>query len=272
MSLFNTETLLYALREHVRQRPEQTTLIFLRDGELDEISMTYAELDACARAIAGRILKAAPKAKRALLLHPPGLEFATALCGCFYAGVAAGPCYPSSAKLRSRSGELFARLVGDAQVELALTDSANASKISLNLKQLSNVRLLATDKQEDTDGVMFPGAKADDVALIQYTSDSTGSPKGVVLSHTNLMANLQAIRLCFGLSSSSRVVSWLPPYHDMGLIGGILSALVCGYPLVMMGSPGISCKNRCAGCKPLTVTESIPAAAPVLPTICAPMP
>ncbi|MFZ2405061.1 MAG: AMP-binding protein [Methylobacter sp.] len=233
MSLFDMETPLCALREHARQRPEQTALTFLRDGEQDEVSLTYAELDARARAIAGRMLKVAPNAKRALLLHPPGLEFAAALCGCFYAGVAAVPCYPPSSKLSSRSGERFLRLVDNADVDLALTDSANAAKIFLHLKQSSNVRLLATDKLEDSDGVLFPGIKANDIALIQYTSGSTGSPKGVVLSHANLMANLRAIQLSFG-RSSSRVVSWLPPYHDMGLIGGILGALACGYPLVML--------------------------------------
>jgi acyl-CoA synthetase (AMP-forming)/AMP-acid ligase II/acyl carrier protein len=234
MNLFNTEILLHTLREHARQRPKQTALIFLRDGEFDEVSLTYAELDARARAIAGRMLKAAPKAKRALLLHPPGLEFAAALCGCFYAGVAAVPCYPPSSKLSSRSGERFLRLVNNAEVDLALTDSANVSKIFLSLKQLSNVRLLATDKQEDNDDVAFPGVQADDIALIQYTSGSTGSPKGVMLSHANLSANLRAIQSSFGLNPSSRVVSWLPPYHDMGLIGGILAALACGYPLVML--------------------------------------
>lgn len=225
---------MHTLSEHVRQRPQQTALTFLRDGENDTVTLTYSELDQRARAIAGHILAVAPNAKRALLLHPPGLEFAAALCGCFYAGVTAVPCYPPSSKFNSRSGERFLRLVNDAQVELALTDSANVSRIFLHLKQLSNLRLLATDKTEEWEGVVFPDIRPDDLALIQYTSGSTGSPKGVKLSQANLMANLSAIEQSFGRGESACVVNWLPPYHDMGLIGSILGSLVCGYALVML--------------------------------------
>ncbi len=228
------ETLAHTLREHAQHGPQQTALTFLRDGENDAVALTYAELDQRARAIAGRMLTIAPKARRALLLHPPGLEFAAALCGCFYAGVTAVPCYPPSSKLSSRSGERFLRLVNDAQVELALTDAANVSRIFLHLKQMSNLRVLATDQPAESDEAAFPGLKATDLALIQYTSGSTGSPKGVMLSHANLLANLRTIQSRFELGVCSRVVSWLPPYHDMGLIGGILSALACGYPLVML--------------------------------------
>lgn len=236
MASIPSETLVHALHEHIQRRPQQTALIFLRDGEDDAVSLTYAELDARAKAIAGQMLTAVPDARRALLLHPPGLEFAAALCACFYAGVTAVPCYPPSSKLSSRSGERFARLLKDAQAELVLTDSANVAKTFLHLKQASNVRLIATDKPLDSDDNVFSERKiqAGDLALLQYTSGSTGSPKGVMLSHANLMANLDSIKSRFGLSASSTVVSWLPPYHDMGLIGGILSALVCGYPLIML--------------------------------------
>lgn len=236
MASIRSETLVHALHDHIQQRPQQTALIFLRDGEDDAVSLTYAELDARAKAIAGRMLTAAPDARRALLLHPPGLEFAAALCACFYAGVTAAPCYAPSSKLSSRSGERFARLVKDAQAELVLTDSANVAKTFLNLKQASNVRLIATDKPQDSGDSIFSERKikACDLALLQYTSGSTGSPKGVMLTHANLMTNLDSIRSRFGLSKSSTVVNWLPPYHDMGLIGGILSALTCGYPLIML--------------------------------------
>lgn len=234
MSGLTAEILVHALREHARLRPQQTALTFLRDGESDAVSLTYAELDQRARAIAAHMLTASPDSKRALLLHPPGLEFAAALCGCFYAGVTAVPCYPPSSKLSSRSGERFLRLVNDAQVELALTDLANVSRIFLQLKQVSSLRVLATDKAEESGAVVLPDINAANLALIQYTSGSTGSPKGVMLSHANLMANLRAIQSRFELGASSRVVSWLPPYHDMGLIGSILSALACGYPLVML--------------------------------------
>jgi acyl-CoA synthetase (AMP-forming)/AMP-acid ligase II/acyl carrier protein len=229
-------TLLHALHEHIQRRPQQTALIFLRDGENDAVSLTYAELDARAKAIAGHMLTAVPNARRALLLHPPGLEFVAALCACFYAGVTAVPCYPPSSKLSSRSGERFACLLKDAQAELVLTDSANVAKTFLSLRQASNVRLIATDKLLDSGDSIFSECKtkAGDIALLQYTSGSTGSPKGVMLPHANLMANLDSIGSSFGLSPSSTGVSWLPPYHDMGLIGCILSALVCGCPLIML--------------------------------------
>ncbi|OGB53351.1 MAG: hypothetical protein A2503_05285 [Burkholderiales bacterium RIFOXYD12_FULL_59_19] len=240
--MLNAETLVNLLRLHALQRPQQTALTFLRDGEGDAVSLTYAELDLRARAIASHLRLARPNAQRALLLHPPGLEFAAALCGCFYAGITAVPSYPPSSKLGSRTGDRFLRLVADAQVELVLTDSANLGRVMLQTQKLSNLHLLATDAPQDLPplppgedgGEGCPLRTGADLALIQYTSGSTGSPKGVMLSHANLMANLRTIQYSFKLGPDTRVVSWLPPYHDMGLIGGILSALACGYPLVMM--------------------------------------
>ncbi len=219
--------------EHIRLQPEKTILTFLRDGEKDAVSLSFSELEDRARKIASRLLVHAPKGSRALLLHPPGLEFCSALLGCFYAGIIAVPCYPPSSKLSSRSGERFLRLARHCDAAIALTDSSNISRLLPHFRQ-SSVKLLATDSPFEEQSIALPEIIDSDLALIQYTSGSTGSPKGVMLTHANLAANLESIMLRYELSESSTVVSWLPPYHDMGLIGGILSALHCGYPLVMM--------------------------------------
>lgn len=226
-------TVLDKLAQYVKEKPNETAFIFLRDGESDAVEMTYAELDRRARSIASSILTKMPEAKRALLLHPPGLEFVAALMGCFYAGVAAVPCYPPTAKLNSRANDRLLHLADNAQTNLALVDTSNAAKVMTHLNK-APIRLMETNLQTKEAVSDWPVVEGHDLAIIQYTSGSTGTPKGVVVRHANLMANLAAIQQAFELSERSRVVSWLPPYHDMGLIGGILSALFNGYVLIMM--------------------------------------
>nr|CAA6800332.1 MAG: Unknown protein [uncultured Thiotrichaceae bacterium] len=236
LTAFNLPEVIACLAQN---KPQQTAFIYLRDGDTDAVSINYAELDSRARELAVHMLANADHCqppsdfKRALLLHPPGLEFIVGLCACFYAGVTAIPCYPPSARLNSRSSERFLRLVEDADAHFALTDADNLAKIRLHLSQPS-IRLIATDAFEAPAAADLLPVHSQDIALIQYTSGSSGAANGVLLNHANLLANLASIKSSFSLSSDSRVVNWLPPYHDMGLIGGILSALYSGYLMVFM--------------------------------------
>ncbi|WP_051609626.1 AMP-binding protein [Terasakiella pusilla] len=229
----NPAPLVRVLAQHAKEKTQEIAFIFLRDGERDAVTITYAELDKRAKIIASSILTKMPEAKRALLMHPPGVEFVAALCGCFYAGVAAVPCYPPTLKMNSRANDRLLRMAEDAQASLGLMDTTNAAKVTAYLTN-APIRLMETNVLTEETTSQWPVVDASETALIQYTSGSTGVPKGVVISHANLMANLSSIQQAFDLTAQSRVVSWLPPYHDMGLIGGILSALYSGYVLIMM--------------------------------------
>lgn len=235
MDRFSVNSLLDQLHVHTQLRPEQQVFTFLADGEQAEASLTFAELNHRAREIAAHIQATTPKARRALLMHAPGLAFVTALIGCFYAGISAIPCYPPTAKPGSRSGERFRRILHDARAELILTDSGQFSKILLHHTD-NRCRLIDTESLPHGDEIppLAATTQPADIALIQYTSGSTGNPKGVILRHANLLHNLEAIQMRFGFTPDSRMVSWLPPYHDMGLIGCILSAVYSGYPVIAM--------------------------------------
>ena len=231
--------MLKRFHDHVGRNPEKPALIFLRDGEEDARTLTFAELYQRAVSVSLFLAEKVPQGGRALLLHPPGLEFCSALLGCFYAGVVAIPTYPPASKLNSRSGERFLRLAQQSETTVLLTDRANQARLLAHFKS-TNLRILATDQgnlpqslasPQDTP---WPEGDKNDLALIQYSSGSTGLPRGAMLTHANLTANLNAIQARFQLDESSLVVSWLPPYHDMGLMGGILSAFQGGYTLVMM--------------------------------------
>ncbi len=224
------------LRARAAQQGSTLAYTFLLDGETEEAHLTYAELDQRARIIAASLRACGESGKRALLLYPPGLEYIAALFGCFYAGVTAIPLYPPHLNrhlLRVQS------VLKDAQATIALTDERSLPRLrSLlsELSELSSIRWLATDTlsceienrwdEREPDG--------DSIAILQYTSGSTGLPRGVMLSHHNLSHNSGLLARAFDYNSNSRCVSWLPMYHDMGLIGGVLQPLYGGFPCVLM--------------------------------------
>ncbi|MBF0423619.1 MAG: AMP-binding protein [Magnetococcales bacterium] len=226
-------TLPQALARHVGERSDETALIFLRDGETDTVSMTYGQLDVRARRLAQCMIEKKPDASRVLLFPAPGLEFVVGLMACFYAGMAAVPCYPPTGRPESRASDRFLRLAGDCRPGLGLTDSDNLARARIHWVN-QGIPLLTTNGEIDSSGIPLPGIQGGTLALIQYTSGSSGTPRGVMLHHANLMANLAAISERFAFTTATRFVSWLPPYHDMGLIGGILSALFNGYLQVIM--------------------------------------
>lgn len=229
-------TLVDLLRYRAIHQPDQIIYTFLLNGETPDRYLTHKELDNHAQAIASELLHQNAKGERALLLYPPGLEFITAFFGCLYAGVLAVPAYPP------RSNQNLSRLeaiVADAQAKFALTTTPLLEKIETQLAENpanNQLKWLATDNlptHHESDW-QHPDSKENTLAFLQYTSGSTGKPKGVMVSHGNLLYNSALINQCFQDTPESRGLSWLPAYHDMGLIGGILQPLYVGLPIILM--------------------------------------
>jgi acyl-CoA synthetase (AMP-forming)/AMP-acid ligase II/acyl carrier protein len=224
-------------------RPNQTALTFLENGELKFQELSYKSLDRRARQIAVGIRKTVRPGDRVLLLHPPGLEFVTAFFGCLYGGVVPVPAYPP------RNPRHFPRiesLLADADVRCVLTESDFRERLAAWLEQRSGaLPVLCTNTiQDDADHWQPPEINPDTLAFLQYTSGSTGNPKGVMVTHGNLMSNQRMIREAFGHSEGLVQVSWLPVYHDMGLIGNLMQPLFMGGHCIFMSPVAFLQKPR----------------------------
>ena len=231
-----TATLVDILRYRALTQPKQTVYTFLVDGESQEVSLTYGALEQRAKAIATYLQSICSPQERVLLFYPPGLDYIEAFFGCLYAGVIAIPAYPPRP---NRSLSRLQNIIDDARATLALTNRsilATLERKLANNPELASLRWLATDNidadlSEDYQAITL---SEHNLAFLQYTSGSTAKPKGVKIAHNNLLHNLAAIHDCFQHNSHSQGVIWLPPYHDMGLIGGILQPLYGGFPVVLM--------------------------------------
>ncbi len=229
-SSLTPNTLVDLLRLRADQQSDQLAYRFLQDKESEIISYTYAELDRRARAIGAWLRTLGAGGDRALLLFPPGLDYIASFFGCLYAGVTAVPAYPPRL---NRPVPRIQSIVDDSHATFALTTSAIFSNIKQRFEHapdLQALHWLNTDQVPEgleTDWY-HPDINSDTLAFLQYTSGSTSQPKGVMLSHGNLMHNLKGIRHGFQIDSRALGVFWLPSYHDMGLIGGILEPMYLG--------------------------------------------
>lgn len=224
---FRPSTLVDLLQGRAAGWPDRLAYVYLEDGENETRRVTFAQLDAWARAIAALLQDQNVAGERALLLYPPGLDFIAAFFGCLYAGVVAVPAYPPR---RNRPSPRIQGIVADARPTLALTSRQILSDVEQRFEQapdLAALRWLDTEGvEDDTAGAWRPPAiSPETLAFLQYTSGSTGDPKGVMVSHGNLIHNLEMILQGFQMDSRARGVFWLPNYHDMGLIGGILEPM-----------------------------------------------
>jgi acyl-CoA synthetase (AMP-forming)/AMP-acid ligase II len=231
-------TVVSLLRMRASKQPGQVAYAFAAEhGGRQEI--TYAELDRKAASIACLLGDLGLRGKLAMLLYPPGFDYVAAFFGCLYAGAIAVPaCLPDPLR-PDRSLSRLVAVAQDAQPAAVLTTASVSSGLLTLLGSvpgLSRLRVVATDRAPAwaSPDAGFAQASADSIALVQYTSGSTSAPKGVVLTHQNLMSNSAQLHRLFGHSPESRGVSWLPLYHDMGLIGGILQPLYGGFPVTLM--------------------------------------
>jgi amino acid adenylation domain-containing protein/FkbH-like protein len=219
-----------------QQRPDRTAYTFLEDGETNEISLTYGQLELEARKIGHLLQSRGATGERVLLIYPQGLDYIAAFFGCLYAGAVAVPIYPP----RPNRGLLRVQtIIEDSKAALALTTSDIESKLQTSIKDVAGeaaLGLLATDDLPVGMAERWrePSIDGDTLAFIQYTSGSTSAPKGVMLSHNNLLRNQEAIRLAFRQTPDSIVVGWLPLYHDMGMIGNILQPLYLSGRSILM--------------------------------------
>lgn len=230
-----TTNLVDVLRYWSNQIPDHVAFYFT-DGEDGEERISYAEFDCRARAIAAHLQSIGMQGQRALLLFPPGLEFVTAFFGCLYAGATAVPAYPPR---RNRNMVRIQAISDDAQARCALTLSDVIERTEGLLDETPNLQPLAwvsTDKLPNSLAEKWKPTKIEpeDLALLQYTSGSTGTPKGVMLSHRSLIENCKLIKAGFDPGRDGTGCSWLPTYHDMGLIGGVLMEVFIGRPSVLM--------------------------------------
>ncbi len=231
-SFFGPSNLIELLQHRALHQGDDIGLRFLVDAERHSIEWTYADLDRKARAIAAALQSMDLEGERALLLYPSGLDFVAAFFGCLYAGVTAVPAYPPR---RNRNMARIDSIANDAQAKIALTTFEVLERVQRMIgdtPSLQQIRWRATDQWEETlaDQWRRPDVHGDTLAFLQYTSGSTGTPKGVMLSHANLMHNSAMIAYAFEHTRSGSGCFWLPLYHDMGLIGGILQPLYMGKP------------------------------------------
>ena len=223
------------LRYWTEQQPSEPAFYF-SDGEGEETQVTYAELEQQVRAIAATLAELGMAGQRVLLLYPPGLDFVAGFFGCLYAGAVAVPAYPPR---RNRYMERIEAISADAQASAALTVTDVAERVQgllENEPSLKSLTWLATDAIPKERAAQWrpQHLSADDLAVLQYTSGSTGTPKGVMLTHANMIHNVSLITYSFEPCRTGIGMTWLPTYHDMGLVGGVLKPVFYGRPNILM--------------------------------------
>lgn len=232
----NSNSVVELLQWRAQHQPARQAFTFLADGETQEIHMTYAELDLWARRIAARLQNLKAAGERVVLLYPSGLDYIAAFYGCLYAQATAVPVYPPR---QNRSISRLVSILKDAQPTIALTTTPILSTLQRHFvehPELQSLHWEATDALPDDFAECWQQIHPtrSDLAFLQYTSGSTGTPKGVMLSHGNLLHNLSLIQRYCDLNAETRGISWLPPYHDMGLIGSILQPVYTDFHIVVM--------------------------------------
>jgi acyl transferase domain-containing protein/acyl-CoA synthetase (AMP-forming)/AMP-acid ligase II/acyl carrier protein len=231
------ETFVDVVRRHARQRAARIAYTFLPDGESSAQTLTYAQLDARARSLAATLLDHGAVGQPVLVLCPAGLDYVVALVGCFYAGAIAVPAYPPTRVSLARTLPRVLAMYEDCRPDVAIvTSTVGAVLASLPERQqaLARLRLVLADELCEADLEVQRTLQPETPALLQYTSGSTARPKGVLLTHAQILANHEMSRASGHMSADDVFMSWLPPYHDMGLIGGILMPLYLGAHAVLM--------------------------------------
>lgn len=223
------------LRMRADTRADKTAYVFLDDGEREGERVSYGELDKSARAIAARLVDIGLVGRCAILLYPPSLSYIEAFFGCLYAGVIAVPAYPPTGRHFDRLKAIFE----DASPAAILSTEALASRFRASAEKAlagSSARWLTTDRVDPADAASWRARSrgADEVAFLQYTSGSTSDPRGVMVTHANLLSNQALIKESFAHDDETTLVGWLPLYHDMGLIGNVLQPLYIGATAYLM--------------------------------------
>ena len=222
------------LLEREAQCDGQPAYRFIMRADADPVEWTYGTLVARAKTIAAALQRRQLMKERVLILCAIGEDYVSTLFGCMLSGAIAVPCTPVKA---SRNQSKILQIIQNSTPTLIVCDKPSAPKMRTLLDSFGLYEIEVADPVQllDEDGVWVrPAIAGGDIAFLQYTSGSTSAPKGVIVTHSNILANLAAITDKFGLTRATRGLVWLPPYHDMGLVGGILNPVFVGYPITLL--------------------------------------
>jgi 8-amino-7-oxononanoate synthase len=265
MSRLPYSTLVELAHKRANQTPDTLAYTFIVNEDEEEY-LTYAQVDQRARAIAATLIDMNLQGERALLLYMPGLDYLTAFFGCLYAGVVAVPAYPPDPERLNRTLPRLLSIVKDSQAAVIMSTSVIeglARNMFASEESHTNLRWISTDTVGDevASSWKMPKQSGEALAFLQYTSGSTSNPRGVMLTHNNLYNNLALIDRSLPYGDTPSAVSWLPPYHDMGLIGGILQPMHGGFHMTLL-SPLEFLTNPFAWLKALSDKKATASAGP----------
>ncbi len=237
--LAEEKTLAEVLRRRAVHQANDLACVHLAGGRNHEIRITYAELDARARRVGAFLQQHGAIGRPILLVYPPGTDFLVGFLGCLYAGAVATPTYPPDPKRIARTLPRFQAIVSDSGAAMVLTTRALKGMAPALFQAAPELERLDWAAADGLPGGIEndwrdPGVGGDSLALLQYTSGSTGTPKGVMVTHRNLVLNFEVLTRKFGTPEGSVALTWLPNYHDMGLIDGLLRPLYAGQTCVFM--------------------------------------
>jgi acyl-CoA synthetase (AMP-forming)/AMP-acid ligase II/acyl carrier protein len=232
----NFSNLVELLRYRALHQPNKTAFTYLKNEEGLESTLTYQQLDAKARTIAVYLQNISTPGERVLLLYPPGLDYIAAFFGCLYAELIAIPLY---APRNNRNMSRIQSIMEDSQAQIALTNNQSLINVQTLLNHapdLKKLQWLATDKIDENlaDKWDSKSVSSASIAYLQYTSGSTSTPKGVMISHENALCNSAEIAISWGTGTDSILVSWLPHFHDFGQIYGVIQPIYNGFPCIFM--------------------------------------
>jgi acyl-CoA synthetase (AMP-forming)/AMP-acid ligase II len=232
-------SLVEVLEQRAAEHPSATAFVFVPERGGEHRHLTYGELRDRARALAASLAKRGARGERAVLLFPPGLEFTVAFFGCLAAGVIAVPLMPPR---RTADRDSSATIMADCTPRIAMTTPELIERRPEITERFAGAGfdwlfVSTADGTPHTADVALPRIGPDDTAFLQYTSGSTSTPKGVVLDHDNLLANLEMVRVAMGNRWRSTFVGWVPHYHDMGLMMGVMQPMYLGGMSVLMAPP-----------------------------------
>ncbi|MDR3203798.1 MAG: amino acid adenylation domain-containing protein [Deltaproteobacteria bacterium] len=244
MSILTNNTfnsLIDVLMARAAQTPDKECIRFLPNGNEDgALSWSYKTLDLKSRSIAAAIEKTDLVCERPIpLLLSPGEEFVAGFFGCLYAGAIALPMAPPGLARLARSFSRLTRLIEDSKARLVLSSGRlikAVKKVSEQVDFLGQAQILNIDDIDLSlaDFWQRPKINSETLAWLQYTSGATNEPKGVMVSHGNIVSNLESIIETMSIRGVSSILSWLPPFHDMGLVGGILAPIYLGALCLIM--------------------------------------
>jgi acyl-CoA synthetase (AMP-forming)/AMP-acid ligase II len=225
-------TLVELLQSRAALDPDRTVYTFVGASSDNIVVLTYRELDRRARGLARQLQQRLRAGDRVIIAQQPGPNYVTSFFGCLYAGVIAVPGYRPRPH---RSSNYLHSIARNCSAAAVLTDNQlSVSKLAGGTSDQLPWMILAEQEFSGSEEWIPAAIDPEGIAFLQYTSGSSGDPKGVIVSHRNVMLNLEAATCRLGINSSSRGVSWLPPYHDMGLISGLLAPIHAAAEMVIM--------------------------------------